>query len=163
MTIYNREDYRTVLPQLEKKIAGLIDMFYPVGSYYETSDAEFDPNKSWGGKWELVPFIEPVAWFQWNNGTLAHSNNFSSVTATATGVFTCVFGKTMADVDYLVSVSAESSGLGGELSGVYAKTTAQFTIDFCKHDGTAIKPTYVSVVVHGRVANTSKNRWHRIA
>ena len=53
MTIYNREDYRTVLPQLEKKIAGLVDMFYPVGSYYETSDVEFDPNKTWGGEWEL--------------------------------------------------------------------------------------------------------------
>lgn len=30
-----------------------LDMFYPVGSYYETSDASFDPNASWGGTWEL--------------------------------------------------------------------------------------------------------------
>lgn len=29
----------------------LLDMFYPVGSYYETSDADFDPNVSWGGTW----------------------------------------------------------------------------------------------------------------
>lgn len=26
---------------------------YPVGSYYETSDANFNPNKSWGGTWSL--------------------------------------------------------------------------------------------------------------
>lgn len=32
-------------------IAGLLNLFYPVGSYYETSDANFDPNVSWGGTW----------------------------------------------------------------------------------------------------------------
>lgn len=32
---------------------GLIDFFYPVGSYYETSDTSFDPNTSWGGTWVL--------------------------------------------------------------------------------------------------------------
>lgn len=30
-----------------------MDIFYPVGSYYETSDASFDPNTSWGGTWVL--------------------------------------------------------------------------------------------------------------
>lgn len=31
----------------------LVDFFYPVGSYYETSDTSFDPNTSWGGTWQL--------------------------------------------------------------------------------------------------------------
>ena len=31
----------------------LFDMFYPVGSYYETSDATFDPNVQWRGTWVL--------------------------------------------------------------------------------------------------------------
>ena len=31
----------------------LLDFFYPVGSYYETSDANFDPNTEWGGTWIL--------------------------------------------------------------------------------------------------------------
>ena len=35
------------------EITGLIDFFYPVGSYYETSDSTFDPNVSWGGTWYL--------------------------------------------------------------------------------------------------------------
>lgn len=31
----------------------ILDIFYPVGSYYETSDTSFDPNNSWGGQWQL--------------------------------------------------------------------------------------------------------------
>lgn len=31
----------------------LLDVIYPVGSYYETSDTTFDPNVEWGGTWEL--------------------------------------------------------------------------------------------------------------
>lgn len=27
------------------------DFFYPVGSYFETSDTSFDPNTAWGGTW----------------------------------------------------------------------------------------------------------------
>lgn len=30
-----------------------IDLFYPVGAYYETSDINFDPNETWTGVWEL--------------------------------------------------------------------------------------------------------------
>ena len=33
--------------------AGILNLFYPVGSYYETSDTSFDPNVSWGGTWSL--------------------------------------------------------------------------------------------------------------
>lgn len=29
----------------------MLNWFYPVGSYYETSDTTFDPNVSWGGTW----------------------------------------------------------------------------------------------------------------
>ena len=32
-------------------VGSLIDMFYPVGSYYETSDTSFNPNTVWGGTW----------------------------------------------------------------------------------------------------------------
>lgn len=28
-------------------------IYYPVGSYYETSDTSFDPNDTWGGTWVL--------------------------------------------------------------------------------------------------------------
>lgn len=29
----------------------MLDMFYPVGTYYETSDSAFNPNTAWGGTW----------------------------------------------------------------------------------------------------------------
>lgn len=29
----------------------IVDLAHPVGSYYETSDASFDPNTYWGGTW----------------------------------------------------------------------------------------------------------------
>lgn len=32
-------------------MAGLLNVFYPVGSYYETRDTSFDPNTAWGGTW----------------------------------------------------------------------------------------------------------------
>ena len=31
----------------------LFDLIYPVGSYYETSDGDFDPEAAWGGEWIL--------------------------------------------------------------------------------------------------------------
>lgn len=30
----------------------LLDVIYPVGSYYETSDTNFNPNNAWGGTWQ---------------------------------------------------------------------------------------------------------------
>ena len=34
-------------------IPKLLNIFYPIGSYYETSDTSFNPNTSMGGTWEL--------------------------------------------------------------------------------------------------------------
>ena len=31
----------------------LVDLFYPVGTWYHTSDTTFNPNVSWGGTWVL--------------------------------------------------------------------------------------------------------------
>lgn len=31
----------------------IINIMYPVGTYYETSDLNFNPNIVWGGTWEL--------------------------------------------------------------------------------------------------------------
>ena len=31
----------------------LVNLIYPVGCYFETSDSDFNPNTAWGGTWEL--------------------------------------------------------------------------------------------------------------
>ncbi len=53
MPAYNRQlkdkDGNLIYPVVN--IATMIDIFYPVGSYYETSDPDFDPNVSWTGTW----------------------------------------------------------------------------------------------------------------
>lgn len=38
---------------VEKEKFNFLDLFYPIGSYYETSVTDFDPNVSWGGTWVL--------------------------------------------------------------------------------------------------------------
>lgn len=38
---------------LEGQFTDLVDVFYPIGSYYETSDTNFNPNDEWGGEWSL--------------------------------------------------------------------------------------------------------------
>lgn len=38
----------------ETTLLSMVDYFYPVGSYYETSDDTFNPNTVFGGTWEKV-------------------------------------------------------------------------------------------------------------
>lgn len=38
---------------IETEKLNFLDLFYPVGSYYETQNSTFDPNIAWGGTWEL--------------------------------------------------------------------------------------------------------------
>lgn len=41
-----------MIPNCKKEIKNkneLLDLFYPVGIYVETSDSNFNPNISWGG------------------------------------------------------------------------------------------------------------------
>lgn len=40
----------------------IFDTFYPVGSYYETSDSTFDPNTAWGGTWQKDTTSSPYRW-----------------------------------------------------------------------------------------------------
>lgn len=43
------EEYLKIL---ESAVGGdPLDKYYPVGSYYETSDSTFNPNNAWGGTW----------------------------------------------------------------------------------------------------------------
>ena len=37
-----------------ERLNDLWEYIYPVGSYYETSDMNFDPVRTWGGVWEEV-------------------------------------------------------------------------------------------------------------
>lgn len=47
-----RNDLEAILNELFNPLPQ-IDLYYPVGSYYETSDITFNPNVTWGGTWVL--------------------------------------------------------------------------------------------------------------
>jgi len=55
-------DPRVISPSVFK--SSMIGIFYPVGSYYETSDTSFDPNTAWGGTWvqEIADTDYSVRW-----------------------------------------------------------------------------------------------------
>ena len=65
MVTLDRKSPETALPQLEKKITEientLVDRVYPVGSYYYTSKADFNP-ESIGGLWERENNTAPYRW-----------------------------------------------------------------------------------------------------
>ena len=67
------DEYNYHFAKVKDKTAELLDLFYPVGSYYETSDTSFDPNVTWGGTWEL------------ETGGLVHIGAGSGYTAGDTG------------------------------------------------------------------------------
>ena len=51
MTSSEVEDF---VEDLDIGASGLLNMFYPVGSIYQTVDDGFNPNTRWGGTWELI-------------------------------------------------------------------------------------------------------------
>lgn len=51
MTSQQVEDF---VDELDIGASGLLNMFYPVGSIYQTVDDGFNPNIRWGGTWELI-------------------------------------------------------------------------------------------------------------
>lgn len=55
----------------------LIDLFYPIGTYYETSNTSFNPNKEWGGTWK-----------EDSNGLFLMAKNSNYPTIGATGGIT---------------------------------------------------------------------------
>lgn len=51
-TDMSASEITSFIGELGTGVPALIDLFYPVGSYYETSNSSFNPNNAWGGTWE---------------------------------------------------------------------------------------------------------------
>lgn len=64
-----------MVPNCKKfSINNLLDIFYPVGTYYETSNSNFNPNEEWGGTWvEDTKGLTTVSAYR-NNETNPNSN-----------------------------------------------------------------------------------------
>ena len=140
-----------------------IDLFYPVGARFETSDSTFNPSIRWGGIWEREDDYELVAWISVANNAVVASKNLSASGLGGTTYYTLTFEKPMANTDYIVTVSGEASGVGCEIFGIYGRTTTQFLFDHANNAGTQVAVPIFTISVFGRLAEPDNYKWHRIA
>lgn len=147
----------------------VLNMFYPVGSYYETSDTAFNPNTAWGGTWVL----EAAGNFHVSAGTgyaagstggsadaivPSHRHSVSKVTDAITG------GAHTHDIANRSVYSGSSNYIALFKGGTGTSTNAALS-ETHKHDLPAHNTDYEGT--SGTGANMppyiAVNRWHRTA
>lgn len=125
----------------------IIDFIYPVGSYYETSFIKFDPNREWGGTWELD-----------SQGRVTVSQN--------SGTFSTV-GATGGEETHQLTTN-EMPSHTHEVAGRNGNTSAGTNC----YQGRSWSGTNMSVVTSSRGGDAAHNnlqpyivvkRWHRTA
>ena len=138
----------------------MLNLFYPVGSYYETSDAEFNPNTSWGGTWKLD-----------NDGTVLVSKSLE-----AGSVFATQLSKKVGEEKHLLTIEEMPNHNHATLYWDATKiglTTVQkgtghprcLGVDDAVTSGTNPRTNYTGDNVAHNNVQPSKivNRWHREA
>ena len=144
--------------------ASILDIFYPVGSFYKTADLSFDPNVSWGGVWVEDTDFVLCAYVKTNSGaTIMSSKNISSVVRNTTGQYTFTLTKPMEDTDGVICVSAETSNWGSEIVAAYWSSTSKIIADCTDYNGTHVDPSNWFLTVYGRLANPDYKIWRRTA
>ena len=131
----------------------LLDFFHPIGSYYDTSDASFDPNVEWGGTWELDA-----------DGTVLASKSSTNGSPFNVNVGT-IIGEdkhTLTAAEMPKHSHAPNSGAttfaGSGYSNDAAQTTGSRTYEFL-----SLSPTGGDQP-HNNIQRTKiVNRWHRTA
>lgn len=154
---------------------GLIDFFYPVGSYYETSDTSFNPNTAWGGTWSLEAegMVHIGAGQNYAVGStggsadavvVAHSHEVDDVAIPSSGGHSH-----SVSVKYRSNYNQSGSNRDSVLSTGTNTTTniASIAANTGAHTHTVPAHSTESEGVSGTGANmppyTAVNRWHRTA
>lgn len=119
----------------------IVDLVHPVGSYYETSDASFDPNTYWGGTWvEDTEGLSTIAY-------KASDDDFSTV------------GATVGEKEHMITLNESYWNIRGQnpnapqggLGGYLLQTSYTEPVTDTHEPISLIQP---SIIV---------KRWHRIA
>ena len=132
-----KNDLRAILQELGTPFTPLD--YYPIGSYYETSDTAFNPNTAWGGTW--VSEVNGV--FKANCNSYAFKfYNTTNVTQTGTTKkdiltlkYTSNTGKIIINADFPLYTSRYTSNLFIIVDGVEATAggtntqTTNFSVD----------------------------------
>ena len=167
---------KTSLRELLVNILGP-DFRYPVGSYYETSDANFDPNIAWGGTWVqdskgrvLVAYDEDVTAFNQVGKTGGNKDAIvpyhrHSVKAVDTDVGYTNFLRVVGTVGTIVASNHIDGHGGGSYTDV--SNTSNFPGGNHSHNVPAHDTEYVGSNGNTTDANlqpyTVAYRWHRTA
>ena len=136
-------------------------IYYPVGSYYETSDTSFDPNVTWGGTWEL----ETEGQVHISSG--ANYVIAGGLTNTSDGGATT--SKTQNHTLTIAEIPAHSHSITNwSMSKIYAKGTAYYATAYTSGTSTSTANAGGGGAHnHGSVSTMQPyivvNRWHRTA
>lgn len=148
--------------QVNPTTAELLDFFYPVGSYYETSDGSFDPNIEWGGTWvEDTSGFVTVAQDNGVFNTVGDTGGTQSNTITndniPRGLISVSHIASMEGEFYSEGIVTKGRGAGLPREGSVAslsQTTYSHTYTFGKASPDAMTNLQPYIVV---------KRWHRTA
>ena len=127
----------------------ILDFVHPIGSYYETSVEEFNPNIYWGGTWELE-----------EDGTALVSKSATEGSKFNADIGTIVGSEThtltvdeLAEHNHALGIGSSTLVNGGTWYGVYTAT-----------EGPLISQKTGGNQAHNNVQPSKiVNRWHRIA
>ena len=125
--------------------SSLLGFFYPVGSYYETSDASFDPNNTWGGVWEL------------ETEGLVHIGAGANYAVGATGGEAAHTLK----VEEMPSHSHNAYLAGGSIASSTGRLS--WEVNTAQKYGSSIDYTGGGKAHNNMQPYTAVNRWHRTA
>lgn len=128
----------------------LLDIYYPVGSYYETSDKEFNPNDSWGGSWNIE-----------NDGTVLVSKS-----DVHTSVFNAEIGTVVGEEKH-TQTTEELAPHSHPIKNSY-NTEAGYQGILRNNSNDGFSSGFIGTTGEGKpfnIVQPSKviNRWHRIA
>lgn len=156
--------------------------FYPVGSYYETSDSNFDPNNSWGGTWvsetiKDVYVVEEGAtndWIyrKWSDGTAEcwKKISLSSGSFTATGnvyyrsASGYSFPSNLFNAAPAVEVNADMGNVGSASAlNITSSSFSIYTLSAVSTARTVSFSVYAIGTWKAYTAPTTIYRWHRTA
>ena len=127
----------------------LVDLIYPVGTYYETSDSNFDPNTAWGGTWELD-----------QSGTVLVSKSNASGSK-----FNASIGTTVGEEEHTLIVDEMPSHTHGvKYRNIQISTGNTYTNELIDSSNVTATTSVGGGQPHNNVQPSKIiNRWHRTA
>lgn len=180
MTVDNtitKTDLKNILGQILPPVS----IFYPVGSYYETSDTSFNPNTAWGGTWILEASNKDVLMSS-NSITVAAAQDYNITTLTLLpNTEYIVLGRVGSNqggtltIGCFMTVTGATTAFGGDArtttssgQGVvnyrYVKTgNDNATVTLSCYGYYTTSHTESGHLVAFPIYNTHNNRWHRTA